>query len=58
MVDIKADDIAICVEIDYQALNNLSRFDSGGAAQLNIETVRFWIIVQLHVCSSRKFRSK
>src|SRR5713226_3174920 len=58
VVDIEPDDIAVCVEIDDKAFDNLPRLDAWGAFELDIKTVRLGIIVQFHRASLLKLRSK
>src|ERR1700674_4429549 len=58
VIDIEPDDIALCVEIDDEAFDNLPRLDTWGALELDIETVRLGIVVQFHRSSSLKLRSK
>jgi hypothetical protein len=57
VIDIEADDIAICIKIDNQALDNLACFRSRRVDQLDIEAVGFRVVVQLRGTSSRKLRS-
>src|SRR5207249_2240946 len=44
VVDIEADDIALCVEIDDEPFNDFPCLDARAALQLDVETVRLRII--------------
>ena len=58
MIDIKSDDIAIGIQIDVEAFDDLAGLRSRCAVQFDVEAVGFWVIVQLRGASLRKLRSK
>ena len=48
MIDIKADDIAVCIEIDDETRDDLARLSSRRALELDIKAVCLWVIMQFH----------
>src|SRR5436309_16036225 len=58
VVDIESNDSALCIEIDVEPLDDLPRLGARRILQLDVETVRLRIVMQLHRSSSRKLRSK
>src|SRR5690348_8870535 len=58
MVDIKADDIAVRVQVDVKTFDDFPGLGAGDALQLDVEAVRLRIVMQLHGVPSRKLRSK
>src|SRR3954454_19736347 len=58
MVDIQAHDRARLVEVDVNPWRDLARFTAWGRLELDVETVRLGVVVQLHSASLLKFRSK
>src|SRR5215475_7255036 len=58
MVDVESDHFAVGIEVDDETCDDLSGLGARRALELDIEAVRFRIVVQLHRSSSRKLRSK
>ena len=54
MIDLEADDIAVGVEIDDHAFDNLACLGARRVCQLDLQAVRLGITVQLHRSSLRK----
>lgn len=48
MIDVEADDVAVGVNIDNQPLDNFSGLGPRRAGELDINTVRLRIVMQLH----------
>src|SRR5262245_57825104 len=58
MVDVEPDNFAVGIEVDHETCDDLPSLGARRALELDIEAVRFRIVVQLHRSSSRKLRSK
>jgi len=58
MIDVDADQMPVRVEIENNARRHLLRFGAWPLAQIDIQRVRFFVIMQLQLTSSRNLRSK
>ena len=59
MIDVEAYDFALGIEIDDKTLHDFMRLNTRSAFELDIETVCFRMLAQLHRSSStRNLRSK
>ena len=48
MIDVEAHDLAVGREVDVESLRDLARFHARAGLELDIETIGFGILMQLH----------